>query len=152
MRSIPVDLDVEQVVRWMMREQQTAPSELRIVARQIAEPQTLPREARHRLGDEEREDLSEVATIATLEISPAHAAEGWRLTVQVEDESGPRFSGGEDAGDEEIEVGQFYDDFIRPGRGSATVTAEVEDAVAESRLKTLLHSIETDRHAPSGRV
>jgi len=34
-----------------------------------------------------------VATIATLEIAPAHTSDGWLLTVTVEDEIGPRASG-----------------------------------------------------------
>lgn len=114
------------------------------------EPRDLPARQEFRLGDEEREDLSEIATIATLEIAPVHANEGWRVTVVVEDEAGahaPEESAG-DEGEEEIDLDTFYDEFIRPGRGSASVVAEFEDATAERRLATLLSTIERDRHAP----
>jgi hypothetical protein len=42
------------------------------------------------LGDQEREDLTEIATIGTLEIAPVEPGKGWLLTVLVEDESGAR--------------------------------------------------------------
>jgi hypothetical protein len=43
----------------------------------------------HRLGDQEREDLNEVATVATWEITPFHSNDGWSLTIIVEDQVGP---------------------------------------------------------------
>ena len=92
--------------------------------------------------------MSEIATIASLEISPIHAGDGWRLTVVVEDEAGPRVpeEGAVDEGEEEIDLDTFYDEFIRPGRGSANVIAEVEDSAAERRLAELLGTIERNRH------
>jgi hypothetical protein len=152
MRSYPVDIEPEQVVRWIMAECRAASSPFRAAARRATEVRELPTETRYRLGDEEREDLSEVATLATLEVEPVHAGEGWRLTVVLEDEAGPAVAEDGVAEDEEdIELSTFYDEYIRSGRGTASVTAEVEDAAAEARLSRLLRQIETDRHAASGR-
>ena len=78
------------------------------------------------LGDEEREDLSEIATIAALEIAPAHASDGWLLRVVIEDEVGPRVPDGNTGagGEHRIDLGTLYHEFIRPGRGSVNVVAE----------------------------
>ena len=101
----------------------------------------------------EREDLTEIATIATLEIAPVHAEDGWLLSVVVEDEVGPRLSNGSAGGEAEqqIDLGTFYEEFIRPGRGNATVTAEIADPAAKEHLARVLQAIETNRHG-AGRV
>lgn len=44
------------------------------------------------LGEDERDDLGEVAAVATLEIAPAHSSESWPLNVVITDELGPRLS------------------------------------------------------------
>lgn len=150
MQSYPVDLDPEQIVRWVMAERRAAPLPFTTIARRGAEPRDLPARRELRLGDEEREDLSEIATIASLEIAPVHAGDGWRLTVVVEDEAGPRVpeEGAAEEGEEEIDLDTFYDEFIRPGRGSANVVAEFEDAAGERHLADLLGTIERNRHGP----
>ena len=104
------------------------------------------------MGDEEREDLSEVDTVATLEIGPAHAGEGWLLTVVVEDEAGPRLpdKGTLAEGEEQIGLRAFYNEFIRPGRGVANVFAEAEDKVAEARIERLVSRIEKTATIPTG--
>lgn len=144
MQKYPVDIDPEQIVLWAMAEHQKAPSALRILGRRTAEEREIPVQNKFHLGDEEREDLSEVATLATLEIAPAHAKDGWVLTVEVEDEIGPRASvkGETTSEDRDIDIGAFYHEFIRPGRGIASVTAEVEGPEAEARVTRLLNSIE----------
>ena len=148
METYPVDIDPEQIVRWGMTEYQTAPAHLRIFARRSAEPREIPVKTEFRLGDEEREDLSEIAIIATLEIAPVHAGDGWLLTVVVEDELGPRVA--EDRTtvetEEEIDLETFYKEFIRPGRGSANVVAEVDGPEAKTRVTRLLNAIEKNKH------
>jgi hypothetical protein len=150
MRTYPLDIDPGQVVRWIMAEYRAAPSRFRIVARRASEVRDIPARRELHLGDEEREDLSEVDTIATLEIAPAHDSEGWLLTVEVEDEAGPRLpeSGLPVEGEQPIDLRRFYDDFIRPGRGIANVVAAVEDDAGELRLSELISSIESNRHGP----
>jgi hypothetical protein len=150
MRRYPLDIDPEQVVRWIIDEDRAAPSRFRILARRGAELQDIPLRKELRLGDEEREDLSEVDTIAMLEIAPAHASEGWLLTVVVEDEAGPRpLNGGASEEERQIEVDTFYSEFIRPGRGVANVFAEAADETAEARVEQLVTNIEQNRHGPA---
>lgn len=148
MATYPIDIEPEQIVRWLMAEQQATPSLFRMEARRASEVHELPASTRYHLGDEEREDLSEVDTVAMLEVSPAHASEGWILTITVEDEAGPRATGPEGA-DRQMDLGTFYSQFIRSGRGIATASAEVRDAVAEQHLKNLLDAILVDRHPGS---
>ena len=146
--TYPLDIDPEQIVRWLRAEQETAPSALRTTARRKSEVREIPVKREAHLGDAEREDLSEVATVATLEIAPAHAADGWLVTITVEDEIGPRLvdEGRASEGEQAIDLGTFYSEYVRPGRGSATVSAEVENPAARTRLDRLVKIIETNRH------
>ena len=150
MRTYPVDIDPAQVVRWIMAEHQTEPLRFRILARRAAEVRDIPPRRELHLGDEERENLTEVDTIATLEIAPAQASEGWLLIVEVEDEAEPRLPerGPLAEGERQIDLRTFYDEFIRPGRGIANVIAEVGDDAAEVRVNELVSNIEKNRHGP----
>ncbi len=150
METYPVDIDAEQVVRWVKAEYDAAQPTFRITVRRSSEVQEIPVRGKLHLGDVEREDLSEVVTIATLEIAPLHASEGWVLSVVVEDEVGSRVSEGDTGavGERQIDFGIFYNEFIRPGRGSANVIAEVENSAAGARLSGLLSAIEENRHSP----
>ena len=153
MERFPVDIDAEQIVRWVMAEQAAAPSSFKTNARRLTEVREIPAQRKYHLGDEEREDLSEVATLATLEIAPAHASEGWQLTVTVEDEIGPRISDEAAATEAErqIDIGSFYNTFIRPGRGTANVVAEVDRPSARAAVTRLLNAIERNRHTATPR-
>jgi len=149
METFPVDIDPAQVVRWIMKEQSATPSMFKTMATRATEVREIPERSEYHLGDEEREDLREVATIATLEIAPAHPDEGWLLTVSVEDEIGSSLSANE-AGietEQRIDVGTFYNTFIRPGRGTANITAQVDSSSARTTVTRLLHTIERDLHA-----
>ncbi len=150
METYPLDIDPAQVLRWLKRENEIASSTFHFAARRSQEVRDLPTTPEAHLGDEEREDLSEVATVATLEITPAHGNEGWQLTVVVEDELGPRvLDGGGDA-EQTIDFGTFERAFIRRGRGIANVFAEVEGPAAKERLTRLLGAIEKNRHVGDG--
>ena len=148
METYPVDIDPGQVTRWVKAECDVAPTTFRISARRRQEVRNIPVRAETHFGDEEREDLTEIATIATLEIAPLHASDGWLLSVVVEDEVGPRVSEGGTSGETEqqIDLGTFYKEFIRPGRGNANVIAEVEDPAGKEHLTRLINAIETNRH------
>ncbi len=150
METYPVDIDAEQVVRWVKAEYDAAQPAFRITVRRSSEVEEIPLRKELHLGDVEREDLSEVATTATLEIAPLHTSEGWLLSVVVEDEVGPRASEGDTgaAGERQIDFGTFYNEFIRPGRGSANVIAGVENSAAEAHLSDLLSAIVENRHSP----
>jgi len=151
METYPVDIDPGQVVRWVKAECEAAPSTLRVSGKRTQVVEQIPLRQETHLGDEEREDLTEVETIATLEIAPVHAGEGWVLSVVVEDELGPRVSFGSAGSESEqsIDLGTFYKEFVRPGRGNANVVAEVQDSTAKAHLTRLIDAIETNRHAIS---
>jgi hypothetical protein len=71
------------------------------------------------------------------------------LTVSVEDEAGPRANGKEGSGgslEQQMDLASFYHQFIRPGRGIATATAEAGNDAGERHLKELLDAILVDRH------
>ena len=148
MQTYPVDIDPEQVVRWVKTECEAAPSTLRVTARRSREVMEIPVRQETHFGDEERQDLSEIETVATLEIGPAHASEGWLLSVVVEDEAGPRISESESGeAEQQIDIGTFYKEFIRPGRGIGYVFAEAENETAKAHIARLVSAIETNRHA-----
>jgi hypothetical protein len=151
METYSVDIDPEQVVRWVMEEHQATPAALRLLARRSTEARDIPAKTEFRLGDEERDDLNEIATLATLEIAPVHAGDGWRLTVLIEDELGPRVADDRLTvePEEEMEVETFYREFIRTGRGSATVVAEADNPIAKARVTRLLNAIERNEHKNS---
>ena len=153
MQSYPVDIEPNQVVQWIMAERRAAPSKFRIIARRALETRELPERKELRLGDEERENLSETATVATLQIAPAHPSDGWLLTDVVEDEIGPSASEEAEMTEEEqeIDVDVFYNEFIHPGRGNVSVFAEVAEPAGKARLARLINSIEKDRHASDRR-
>jgi hypothetical protein len=148
MESYPVDIDPEQVVRWVKAECEAAPSSFRVMARRSREVREIPVRSETHLGDEERQDLTEIDTIATLEIAPLHASEGWLLSVVVEDESGPHISEGSEGGsaEQQIDLGTFYKEFIRPSRGIANVIADAENEAAKAHVSRLISAIETNRH------
>jgi hypothetical protein len=152
MQIVPVDADPGQLVRWLMDEHARAPSALRIAARRAVEARDIPEQSKYHLGDEEREDLSEVAVTATLEVAPQHASDGWLLRVVVEDEVGPRVPDRAMAvqAEQQIDLGTFYRQFVRPERGIATVVAEVQDAAAEGRVSRLIDAITVNRHTGDG--
>jgi hypothetical protein len=151
MDSYPVDLEPEQVVRWLLAEQAAGSLQLRLNAQRSAEIHEIPARPELHLGDEEREDLSELATIATLEVAPLRASDGWRLIIVVEDE-GPRVLESRFGTEQSIDLNTFYRAFLRPGRGTASLTAEVEGRDGKARLSGFLRAIETNAHPDARRA
>jgi len=102
-----------------------------------------------RLGDAEREDLSEIVAIGTLEIASVHANEGWLLKVVAENEAGPHVlsTDGAAAAEQNIDLDSFYREFIRPGLGTANVSAEVENQAAQARVNAVIDQIERNYHS-----
>jgi len=75
--NFPIDIDPAQVVRWIIAEQGAAPRALKTSARRVTEVQEIGARSEFHLVDEEREDLSEFATIVALEIAPTHERDSW---------------------------------------------------------------------------
>ena len=149
METYAVDIDPAQVVRWIQEECETAPSTFRALAKRKWEAREIPVSADTRFGDVEREDLTEIATVATLDLAPAHAGDGWQLSIVVEDELAPRFANGDASGEpeQEITLETFYEEFIRPGRATANVVAAFENPAGKAHLANLIEAIETNRHS-----
>jgi hypothetical protein len=150
MQTFPVEIEPEQIVRWVIAERQAAPSKYRAIARRAKEVREMPAGKELRLGDAECDDLSEVASVASVQIAPIFPNKDWRLTITVEDEIGPPIpdEGAEaEAEEEEIDIAAFYEEFIRSGWGNATVIAEAESPAAKARMMRLLGDIERDHHA-----
>jgi hypothetical protein len=150
METYPADVDPDQLVRWVMAERRAAQRPaISAIARRTTEVREIPIRREVHLGDQEREDLSEIATVGTLEIAPLEPGKGWLLTVLIEDEAGPRAPDDNAApeGEEEIDLDTFYEEFVRPGRGNAYVVAEVENAAAKGRVTRLLNRIERNLHS-----
>jgi hypothetical protein len=154
MDSYPVDVDVdpEQVVRWLLVERQRGGSGLRTSAWLSSERHPLLARMEDRLGDEEREDLADETSVATLEIAPVHASGGWRMVISVAGESDPLADGEAPPGEvrESLELDSFYLDFLRPARCTVSVAAEVDSPEGEANLRWLLQAIETNAHVPLG--
>lgn len=147
MQSQPVDIDPEQVVRWIRAELAAAPTAFRVIASRSADVREIRAGSIPPLGEEETKDLSERVVLAALTIEPTHT-EGWRLNIVVEDDVGPQLDSDAETveTEDEIDLDTFYEEFIRPGRGIAYVTAEVESPQDRSRLTRLLSRIERDVH------
>jgi hypothetical protein len=154
METYPVDIEPEQLVRWLKAELAAAPGRFKIAATRRAEGQELPAAKEIHFGDEERRDLSEVTTIATLEIAPREAKNGWLLRVIVADEAGPRVpdAGATNGREQGIDLGSFQKEFIRPGRGIVDVIAEVDNPAAKARVTRLINAIMRNSHRPGAHL
>ena len=152
MQTYPIDVEPEQIVDWIMAESRVAPSEFRVSARRVIEARELPTRKEFRLGEEERDDLSEIAAVGTLQIAPTHAADGWLLTIVVEDELGPRIldkfgSSRRGAGDRPRHLLRFVH---WPSAGKCERPLQRWRAQnSAKRLTRLLEDIEMDRHGSS---
>ena len=149
MESRSLDIQAAQVVRWLMHERRTGGLPLSITVTRTYVPETMVREEDFGLGDDETQDLDEAKAVGLLEVSAPSDQNGWVLRVRVEDPFGPRLPDDEQTSDEEeeIDLAQFYEDFIEPDRGIAFVDVDLEDAAAEARFESLLDSIRMNRHA-----
>lgn len=150
MDNYPVELDAEQIVRWLIDEQRAGHRELQVTASRSYMREDIPtsQQQRRRLGKEELEDISEVTAIGTLEIAPLHENEGWLLRIRIEDALGDRLSGEMPSSDEpdEIDLDSFQQEFILPGSGTAFVSADAETPEAWALCQKLLADVQVDRH------
>ena len=150
MEFYPVDMDPEQVVRWLMIEQRRGSRGLRVEAWRAYEVAPLMDGSAVPLADRDLEDLQDTRTLAILDVSPVHD-EGWRLSISV----GEPFTSGDDDEDQAAEVAEegepmdldaFFAEFMRPGRGTAVVSAEIDSSDGEEHLRRFLTSIENNAH------
>ena len=148
MEPCPIDVEPEQLVRWLKAEQENPKFGLRIRGTRTTEWRPLPAREGGRLGDVERDDLNEVATVAILEVQPPPGDLQWMITVSVEDEIGPRLpeDGEAPEGEEETDLETFYQEFIRSERGAASIAAEADGPQGKAALSRLVNAVQTDHH------
>jgi hypothetical protein len=141
-------VEAKQIVRWLMDEARRPAFDLLVTATRSYQRSTLGAGEDSRLGEAEREDLSEITEVGLLEVTPREKPSGWTLRVRVEDDIGPGLPEEEPvpAGDEEIDLATFYEEFIAADRGLAEVSAEAEGTDAKASLVRVLDAILKDRH------
>jgi hypothetical protein len=146
--TYPVDVAAEQIVRWLMDEEQLHAFDLLVTVTRAYWRRALEPREDSRLGDAEHEDLGESAEIGLLEVMPRHKPSLWTLRVRVADDIGPGLPADEPVpeGEEEIDLETFYEDFIKADRGLAEVSAEAESAGAKGSLTRVIEAIREDRH------
>jgi hypothetical protein len=144
----PVDMAPEQVVRWLMVEGRLHAFDLLVSATRSFEPGELTGGASRRLGEEEREEVSEISEVGLLEVMPRQKPHIWTLRVRVEDDIGPRLPEDEPVPEteEELDLPTFYEEFIKADRGLAEVSVEVDSPAAKASFNRVPEAILTDRH------
>lgn len=147
MQTYSLDIDPEQLVFWTRAELARRPSSLRTYATCGREVRRFDRNSEYARADGEDEDIHEIATVATLEISPGSSADGWSISILVEDEPGESLAEeGNELLDAEIDLDTFHDLFLKPDRGIVYVTATVDNEAAQSRAVQFLSNVLNDRH------
>ena len=116
MESYPLDIAAKQVVRWLMDEELAGQRRLQTNATRQYLHEDSPKLEQRRLGDVEREDISEITAVGILEITPPHRADSWLLRLRIEDNFGGRLPDDASASDEpeEIDLATFQETFIVP--------------------------------------
>ena len=149
MESIAVDLPPEQIVRWLLDEDRRDAFDLLVNATRSYRIGELSSEERGSLDDGEADDLSETCEVGLLEIRPRHEPHRWVLRVRIADDIGPRVSEDEPVSgeEEEIDLGAFYEEFLKGNRGTAEATAEVDSAANKASIGRLLSAMLRDTHA-----
>lgn len=148
METYPVDLAPEQVVHWLLDDDRVHAFDLLVSATRSYQVGELRSGDSASLSDTDREELSEVSEVGLLEVRPRQEPHRWTLRIRVEDDVGPRLPEDEPvpAGDEDIDLATFYEEFIKTDRGVAEVSAEAESPAAKANLNKVLAAILTDRH------
>jgi len=148
METYPLDIAAKQVVRWLIDEEHGGRRNLQISASRTYLHEEISTPQERGLGDEEREDLTEVTAVGILEVAPPQKAEGWLLRVRIEDTIGQRLPDDISASDEpeEIDLEEFWETFIVPQHGTAFVAMDAETAKAWTSSQELLDDMRGNKH------
>lgn len=148
METYPLDIAAKQIVRWLMDEERSEPRGLQISASRSYLREEVPTPQERGLGDEEREDLTEVTAVGVLEVAPHHKTDGWLLRVRIEDAIGARLPDNTSASDdpEEIDLEKFWEAFIVPQHGTAFTSVDAETTEAWTSFQSLLDEMRANKH------
>jgi hypothetical protein len=146
--TYPIDIAPDQVVRWLMVEGRLHAFDLLVSATRSFGTGELTGGASRRLGDEEREEVSEISEVGVLEVMPRQKPHIWTLRIRVEDDIGPRLPEDEPVPEteEELDLPTFYEEFIKANRGVAEVSLDAESPAAKAQATRVLNAILTDQH------
>lgn len=128
METYPLDISAEQVVQWLIEETNANRSAFCVNASRSYTPAAVPAPGELGLGEDEREDIGDVAAIGMLEIGPPQRSEGWVMRICIQDALGPRLPADRSAPEqpEQIDLATFHEEFIRASRGTAFVSLDAE--------------------------
>lgn len=148
METYPIDIAPDQVVRWLMVEGRLHAFDLLVSATRSFGTGELTGGASRRLGDEEREEVSEISEVGVLEVMPRQKPHIWTLRIRVEDDIGPRLPEDEPVPEteEELDLPTFYEQFIKADRGVAEISLDAESPAAKAHATRVLNAILTDQH------
>lgn len=153
MDTYPLDLDAQQIVRWLIEEQKRGALGLDVLATRSYVLEDLDKGEWQRMGTGENEAVNDILAVGALEVRPRGQKNGWVLRVRVEDRIGPRLPEDEDApeDEEEIDLETFQAEFIKPERGTVEVLLDAEDAAAKARFTNLFKHMLLDEHRAASR-
>jgi hypothetical protein len=146
METYEIDSDAGRVVRWLRKELKADPSRFRVTGWLSREMEKIPCRRELRLGDAERQDLSEVVTHS------GHRAcrQDGGLAAQRRRRRRSRAphirSGMRERAERPTDLETFYKNSSGWTGGTANVTAEPRDSAARDLLTALIDAIEEDRH------
>ncbi len=148
METYPLDIAPEQVVHWLLDEERVHAFDLFVRALRAYQPAELRGGKSRRLSEEDRAELSDIVEVGLLEVTPGQHSSLWTLRVRVEDDIGERLPEDEaaPAGEEEIDLIAFDQDFIQADRGVTYVSVEVAGPAAKASFERVLNAMRTDRH------
>jgi hypothetical protein len=147
MEDYEIGLPAEVVVAWTVQAVKRGGSGLLANAwREYVVDESFPRET----GGYEASDVERVIAVGSLEVVPEHRPDSWVLRVRVKDELGNRLPADEDApeGPEAIGLDQFWDEFMAPGRGMASIRVSASGPADKEAFDRFLAALEraVERH------
>lgn len=141
MEDYAIDLPAETVVGWIVQTFKKGGSGLLTNAwREYVLDESF---AGKKSGYEETA-VQEVIPVGSLEVVPEHQPESWVLRVRVEDDLGDRIPPDEDAleAPEEISLDQFWQEFISPLRGVASIWVSASGRAEKEAFDDFLTDLE----------
>lgn len=141
MEDYDIDLPADVVVGWIVRAADEGGSGMDINAwhEYVLDENFVPKK-----GGYEETSVSEITPVGSLEVKPALRPESWILRVRVVDELGARLPLDADApeGPEEISLARFRNDFIAPGRGTASIWVSAADPAEKKNFDQFLTTLQ----------
>jgi hypothetical protein len=141
MEDYEIDLPADVVVAWTVQAVKQGGSGLLANAwREYVVDESFPREK----GGYEGADVERAIAVGSLEVVPEHHPDSWVLRVRVKDELGDRIPADEDVpeGPEAIGLDQFWDEFMAPGRGMASILVSASGPADKEAFDRFLAELE----------